>query len=41
MKLGLLTACLPGRTLEQIATWAADNGFEALEVAAWHPLVVG
>jgi sugar phosphate isomerase/epimerase len=38
MKLGLLTACLPGRTLEQIATWAADNGFEALEVAAWPDL---
>ena len=38
MKLGFLTACLPGRTLEQIATWAADNGFEALEVAAWPDL---
>ena len=38
MKLGFLTACLPGRSLEQIATWAADNGFEALEVAAWPDL---
>jgi sugar phosphate isomerase/epimerase len=38
MKLGLLTSCLPGRSLEQIATWAADNGFEALEVAAWPDL---
>jgi sugar phosphate isomerase/epimerase len=38
MKLGFLTACLPGRTLEQIVTWAADNGFEALEVAAWPDL---
>jgi sugar phosphate isomerase/epimerase len=35
MKLGFLTACLPGRSLEDIATWAAGNGFEALEVAAW------
>ena len=38
MKLGFLTSCLPGRTLEQIATWAAGNGFEALEVAAWPDL---
>lgn len=35
MKLGMLTACLPGLTLEQIAAQAALTGFEALEVAAW------
>lgn len=35
MKLGFLTACLPGRTLQEIAAWAAEAGFEALEVAAW------
>jgi sugar phosphate isomerase/epimerase len=35
MKLGFLTACLPERSLADIAGWAADNGFEALEVAAW------
>jgi sugar phosphate isomerase/epimerase len=38
MKLGFLTACLPGRSLEEIAAWAAENGFEALEVAAWPDL---
>ena len=35
MKLGFLTACLPTRPLDDIAAWAATNGFEALEVAAW------
>ena len=35
MKLGLLTACLPGEPLEEIAAWAGDNGYQALEVAAW------
>ncbi|MFH5823537.1 sugar phosphate isomerase/epimerase family protein [Georgenia sp. AZ-5] len=38
MKLGFLTACLPGRSLEEIATWAGQNGFEALEIAAWPDL---
>jgi sugar phosphate isomerase/epimerase len=38
MKLGFLTACLPERSLEEIATWAAQQGFEALEVAAWPAL---
>jgi sugar phosphate isomerase/epimerase len=38
MKLGFLTACLPGRGLEEIAAWAAQEGFEALEVAAWPAL---
>jgi len=35
MKLGFLTACLPGLPLESIAAWAADSGYDALEVAAW------
>lgn len=35
MKLGFLTACLPGRTLRELAKYAAESGFEALEVAAW------
>jgi sugar phosphate isomerase/epimerase len=38
MKLGLLTACMPERSLEQIATWAGANGYRALEVAAWPSL---
>lgn len=35
MKLGLLTAAFPDATLDEIAEWAAANGFEALEVACW------
>ncbi|MEJ2871889.1 sugar phosphate isomerase/epimerase [Actinomycetospora sp. OC33-EN08] len=35
MRLGMLTACLPDQTLEQIAAWASRAGYEALEVAAW------
>lgn len=35
MRLGLLTACLPGESLERIAGWAGANGYAALEVAAW------
>ncbi|QRK11245.1 TIM barrel protein [Archangium violaceum] len=38
MKLGFLTACLPQRSLEEIATWARAQGYEALEVAAWPAL---
>ncbi|UKD57046.1 sugar phosphate isomerase/epimerase [Amycolatopsis sp. FU40] len=38
MKLGFLTACLPGRPLAEIAEWAAAHGYEALEVAAWPDL---
>ena len=38
MKLGLLTACLPNRSLDQLVPWAAEHGFEALEVAAWPDL---
>jgi sugar phosphate isomerase/epimerase len=35
MKLGLLTAPFPETPLNDVAAWAAANGFEALEVAAW------
>ncbi|HET6561383.1 MAG TPA: sugar phosphate isomerase/epimerase [Marmoricola sp.] len=35
MRLGLLTACLPGEPLERIAAWAGSHGYQALEVAAW------
>ena len=38
VKLGFLTACLPKLTLEQIADWAVEHGYEALEVAAWPDL---
>ncbi len=35
MKLGLLTACLPGEPLEEVAAWAGAHGYQSLEVAAW------
>ena len=35
MKLGLLTAAFPDVPLEQLARWAHENGFEALEIACW------
>src|SRR3954470_16158674 len=35
MKLGLLTACLPDESLEDVAVWAGSHGYRALEVAAW------
>ena len=35
MKLGLLTAAFRELTLEQVAEWAAPNGFDVLEVACW------
>jgi sugar phosphate isomerase/epimerase len=35
VKLGFLTAAFPDLTLEQVAEWAASEGFEALEVACW------
>ena len=38
MKLGFLTACMPERSLEDVAAWAAANGYEALELAAWPQL---
>jgi sugar phosphate isomerase/epimerase len=38
MKLGFLTACLPRRSLADIAGWAAAHDYAALEVAAWPAL---
>jgi sugar phosphate isomerase/epimerase len=35
MKLGLLTAAFPTLSLDEIAEWAAANGFDSLEVACW------
>ena len=35
MKLGLLTAAFPSLSLEEVARWAHDNGFQALEIASW------
>ena len=35
MKLGLLTAAFPELGLEEVARWAHENGFEALEIACW------
>ena len=35
MKLGLLTAAFPDLGLEEVASWAHDNDFEALEIACW------
>ena len=35
MKLGMMTAAFPELSLDQVAAWAAGNGFEMLEVACW------
>ena len=35
MRLGFLSACMPERSLEDVARWAGENGYEALELAAW------
>ena len=35
VRLGFFTACLPRLSLDDIAGWAAANGYDALEVAAW------
>ena len=35
MKLGMFTACLPSWPLEQIADYAAGQGYQCLEVACW------
>ena len=36
MRLGFLTACLPQVPLEELVPWAARQGFDTLELAAWH-----
>jgi sugar phosphate isomerase/epimerase len=35
VKLGFLTSVLPDNTLEQIAKWGAESGFQAIEIACW------
>jgi sugar phosphate isomerase/epimerase len=35
MKLGILTAPFPEKSLADVATWAGSVGFEALEIACW------
>ena len=35
MKLGFLTAAFPDNTLEQVAQWGAESGFQAIEIACW------
>ena len=35
MRLGLLTAPFPRRSLKHVAEWASGEGFEMLEVACW------
>jgi sugar phosphate isomerase/epimerase len=35
MKLGFLTACLPNVPLSDLVSWAARQGFQSLELAAW------
>ena len=37
MRIGFLSACLGGVPLEELVPWAAEAGFEALELAAWRP----
>jgi sugar phosphate isomerase/epimerase len=35
MKLGFLTAALPGKTLEELVLWGKEKGFKMIEVACW------
>lgn len=35
MKLGLLTSAFPTLTLDEVADWASQNEYEALEIAVW------
>lgn len=35
MKLGFFTSALSGNTLEQVARWGAESGFNAIEIACW------
>jgi sugar phosphate isomerase/epimerase len=35
MKLGLFTSAFPETSLQHVAEWAAANGYQALELAAW------
>jgi sugar phosphate isomerase/epimerase len=35
MKLGFLTAAFPNLSLEEVARWGAESGFQAIEIACW------
>jgi sugar phosphate isomerase/epimerase len=35
MELGMFTACMPERSLAEVAEWASAQGFAAVEVAMW------
>lgn len=35
MRLGLMTAALPMLDLDQLASWAAESGYQMLEIACW------
>jgi sugar phosphate isomerase/epimerase len=35
MKLGLMTAAFPDKSLKEVASWASATGFEMLELACW------
>ena len=35
MKIGVMSAAFPNLSLEELATWASDNGFQMLEIACW------
>jgi sugar phosphate isomerase/epimerase len=35
MKIGIMTAAFPELSLEELATWASENGFGMLEIACW------
>jgi sugar phosphate isomerase/epimerase len=35
MKLGILTAAFPTQTLDEVADWASQSGFQSLEIAVW------
>ncbi len=35
MKLGFFTAAFPSSSLEEVAQWGAENGFQAIEIACW------
>jgi sugar phosphate isomerase/epimerase len=37
MRLGLMTAALPMLDLGQLAAWAAESGYQMLEIACWPP----
>ena len=37
MKPGFLSACLPDVPLESLVPWAAEQGFQTIELAAWAP----